>query len=107
MIEAKTGFCLAAAAVLLAACSDEPEAPVDANQSATASGDVLGGSISDDMIPLEELRSQSPPAPRATTTVTRGADGETTVETTVTATNGEEGPPPPEPPAPPAADPET
>ena len=57
--------CLLGLATLLAlsACSDEPEAPVETEQSATASGDVLGGAISDDMLPLEELRSQSPPAP--------------------------------------------
>lgn len=43
----------------LAACQQgEPEA---APAGQRAEGEVLGGSISDEMIPLEQLRSQSPP----------------------------------------------
>ena len=51
--------------LLLAACGDsEPEAATD-EQGGEAAGDVLGGTISDDMLPLEELQSQSPPAERS------------------------------------------
>ena len=44
---------------MLAACNqaDEPAAPTDKR----AEGEVLGGTISDAMIPLDQLRSQSPP----------------------------------------------
>lgn len=52
------------AALLLSACEGEPAAPV-ADGNGTAEGEVLGGTISDDMIPLEQLRSQAPLAPRA------------------------------------------
>lgn len=48
----------------LASCSDEPavvEEQADDAQS-EAAGEVLGGTISDDMLPLDQLRSQSPPA---------------------------------------------
>ena len=95
---------LIAPALLLAACGDEvePEAPA-AETGGEAAGEVLGGTISDDMLPLEELTSTSPPAERqATTTVTSSSNGtETTVETTVTTTTDPEAPAPapPEPPA--------
>ncbi len=51
------------AALLLSACEGEPAAPV-ADGNGTAEGEVLGGTISDEMIPLEQLRSQAPLAPR-------------------------------------------
>jgi hypothetical protein len=61
-----------AAALLLSACEGEPAGPVvDGN--GTAEGEVLGGTISDDMIPLEQLRSQAPLAPR--TPSATGASG--------------------------------
>jgi len=52
--------------LLVTACEDtaEPDAPTN-EQGGEVTGDVLGGSISDDMIPLDELRSQSPPAERS------------------------------------------
>lgn len=53
---------LAGLALLLAACGDQAEAP--AEQGGAASGEVLPGSISDAMIPLEQLDSQAPLAPR-------------------------------------------
>ena len=55
-------------ALLLAGCEDtaEPEGET-VEQGGEVAGDVLGGTISDDMLPLEELRSQSPPAKRAAT----------------------------------------
>ena len=46
----------------LAACGeDAAEAPAEGDERG-ARGEVLGGTISDDMIPLEELTSTSPPA---------------------------------------------
>ena len=63
----KTAANLAFPILLLAtACEDEVEPPADnTEQGGEVAGDVLGGSISDDMIPLEELQSQSPPAERS------------------------------------------
>jgi hypothetical protein len=49
-------------ACLVAACTPEASAP--AEQGGAAAGEVLGGSISDAMIPLDELESEAPPAPR-------------------------------------------
>lgn len=48
--------------LILAGCEDQAAAP--AEQGGTAAGEVLGGSISDAMIPLEQLESQAPLAPR-------------------------------------------
>lgn len=57
-------LCLAPTVLILSACSEE--AAVEENgasaQSGDASGEVLGGTISDDMLSLEQLRSQSPSA---------------------------------------------
>jgi hypothetical protein len=53
---------LAALALLAAGCTEEAAAP--AKQGARATGEVLGGEISDAMIPLEQLESQAPLAPR-------------------------------------------
>ena len=93
----------------LVACGDEAEVPAEGapvEQGGEVEGDVLGGSISDDMIALEQLTSQSPSLRRQTTTVTTTQDGEggseTTVETTTTVTSGESpAPAAPEPPTPP------
>ena len=63
----KPAFYLALPVLLLTtACGDEagPESD-NTEQGGEVAGDVLGGSISDDMIPLDELRSQSPPAERS------------------------------------------
>lgn len=61
----KSRIVLALPALLaLAACDEEAapdEAPVETG--GEASGDVLEGTISDDMLPLEDLTSTSPPAP--------------------------------------------
>lgn len=51
-----------ALAVLAASCSEKAAGP--AAQGEAAAGEVLGGSISDAMIPLEQLDSQAPLAPR-------------------------------------------
>lgn len=53
-------LCLAAcAALMLSACEDEPEVAVD-NDGREASGEILEGTISDEMIPLDQIRSQPP-----------------------------------------------
>ena len=103
-------FAMTACLAALAACSDEAAttdaAPIE--QGGEAVGDVEGGSISDAMIPLEALRSQSPTLRRQTTTVTTTSDEDgatsTTVETATVVTSGEsEAPAPatPEPATPP------
>lgn len=46
-----------AAALALSACGDDP-APVE---DGSVSGEVLEGSISDDMLPLDTIQSRSPP----------------------------------------------
>lgn len=50
-------------ALLAQGCSEQETAP--AEQGGAAAGEVLGGSISDAMIPLEQLESQAPLVPRA------------------------------------------
>lgn len=51
-----------ALALLVAACGDQAAAP--AEQGGEASGEVLAGSVSDAMIPLDQLKSEAPLAPR-------------------------------------------
>ena len=58
----------------LAACDQQAAAP--AEQGGAASGEVLPGSISDAMIPLEQLDSQAPLAPRQVRTVGEDIDAE-------------------------------
>ncbi len=48
----------------LAACDSDP-VPAAAEQGANAEGDVLEGSISDEMLPLESVTSSAPPAERS------------------------------------------
>lgn len=55
---------LALCAVLLAACDSAPGTPAG-KTGGRAEGEVLGGTISDDMIALEQLTSRAPLAPRA------------------------------------------
>jgi hypothetical protein len=57
---------LALCVLMLAACESEPAA-VTGESGGRAEGEVLGGTISDDMIALEQLRSQAPLAPREVT----------------------------------------
>ncbi|PKP93988.1 MAG: hypothetical protein CVT75_05290 [Alphaproteobacteria bacterium HGW-Alphaproteobacteria-14] len=54
---------LLALMLLVAACTDDPATPAESG--GKAAGEVLGGDISDAMIPLEQLTSQAPLAPRA------------------------------------------
>ena len=51
----------APAAFLLAGCNGDAEAPADTGE-AEESGEVLEGSISDEMLPLDQVRSQAPQA---------------------------------------------
>ena len=52
---------IATASLALAACSDDP-APVEGSEeNLDARGEVLGGTISDDMLPLATQTSQAPP----------------------------------------------
>ena len=51
---------IAAASLALAACSDDP-APVEGSEeNLDARGEVLGGTISDTMLPLDTVTSQAP-----------------------------------------------
>jgi hypothetical protein len=54
----------AAALLALTACGDEAAEPISTETGGEAAGEILGGTISDEMIPLEELTSTSPPAQR-------------------------------------------
>jgi hypothetical protein len=99
----------------LSACSEEttPADTAPVEQGGEAAGEIEGGAISDAMIPLEALRSQSPtidPPATTTTSTTSEADGgtQTRVETTAVTTRGAgagagagaaPAPSPPEPPA--------
>ncbi|MDD3799143.1 MAG: hypothetical protein PHE36_08200 [Novosphingobium sp.] len=58
-------------AVLLAACGDDASRKEDGR---TAAGEVLEGSISDAMIPLDQLKSQAPLAGPDKTAASAGAD---------------------------------
>ncbi len=92
-----TRFALfAAGCLLLAACGDDP-APVDGgDENLDARGEVLGGSISDDMLPLDTTTSQSPSrvdeAPPAVVSepAAAGATEETPAEAAVPEDPGED-----------------
>ena len=86
---------LLALPLALAACEQQAAAP--AAEGGAASGEVLPGSISDAMIPLEQLDSQAPLAPRQVRTVGEDIDAE---QPEVTPADGIEGGP-----AEPAAEP--
>ncbi|MXO94907.1 hypothetical protein GRI34_00560 [Erythrobacter aquimaris] len=51
---------IVAGAVLLAACQDEASEVATSDEAQTAEGEVLGGTISDDMLPLATSTSQPP-----------------------------------------------
>lgn len=60
--------------LLLAACGNDPAGTAPAEQGGEAAGEVLGGTISDDMIALDRLTSQSPPAEPAAREGEQGAE---------------------------------
>lgn len=86
-----------ALSLLAASCTDEAATP--AEQGGEAAGEVLGGSISDAMIPLERLDSQAPLAPRQNADPA-DLDAQQPEVTPVEGVEGGEGAPPAE-----AADP--
>ena len=71
---------LAAPLLLLAACGDEAAEVSEGEEKLDARGEVLGGSITDDMLPLDALTSQAPPQ--------AGEDGATTNEDAQQAADG-------------------
>ena len=56
---------LALPLLILTACEEEVPEAVSTETGGEAAGEILGGTISDEMIPLEELTSTSPPAERS------------------------------------------
>ena len=52
---------IAVGALLMAGCQDEPSEVAADDGMQTAEGEVLGGTISDDMLPLATQTSQAPP----------------------------------------------
>ena len=51
---------IASTCLALAACNETSETPAETDESRDARGEVLGGSISDEMLPLDTVTSQSP-----------------------------------------------
>jgi len=72
-------------ALMLAACNGDQPAPSE--EEADAAGEVLGGTISDDMLPLDRVRSESP---RLRTTSDTSGDADASA-TGGPATDGETG----------------
>ncbi|MBT8426925.1 MAG: hypothetical protein KJO02_02730 [Erythrobacter sp.] len=50
-----------AVSLVLASCGKDAAEVEERNADSTARGEVLGGTISDDMLPLDTVQSQSPP----------------------------------------------
>ena len=71
MIRVLAAFPLALA-LALAGCGDKADQP--ANDTRSAEGEVLGGTISDAMLPLETVKSQSPPLRASPSPGVGGAD---------------------------------
>ena len=62
----RPAFCLVVGALMVSACGgDTPPEETEAEAERNAKGEVIGGTISDAMIPLDQLRSQSPPVREA------------------------------------------
>lgn len=51
--------------LLLAACKDEPAPEPETNGNREAQGEILPASVTDEMLPLDRLRSEAPPAEAA------------------------------------------
>lgn len=67
--------------LLLAGCEDEAPAVDTSETGGEVSGEILGGTISDEMIPLEQLTSTSPPAERPRSSETSQETSPSTTET--------------------------
>ena len=62
----RSALLLVAATATLSGCGDDaPPAETEVEAERNAKGEVIGGTISDAMIPLDRLRSQSPPVREA------------------------------------------
>ena len=82
---------LVTAGAFLAACeSESAPPPVEDDGRATAEGEVLGGTISDEMLPLDTLRSQSPPQGSGSGSGGSSAEGSTVEIETDAASEPEE-----------------
>lgn len=64
-----------AGALAVAACGDDAEEPTQAN-GRSAAGEVLEGSVSDEMLPYDRLRSQPPLAEMVDGEVVERQEGE-------------------------------
>ncbi|MEM1053105.1 MAG: hypothetical protein AAGI28_13530 [Pseudomonadota bacterium] len=60
----------------LSSCEEEASNSVSTETGGEAAGEILGGTISDDMIALEELTSTSPPAERSPIAATGAGQSE-------------------------------
>lgn len=83
---------------LLAGCGEEPAAEPTDNDGRSAEGEVIGGTISDAMLPLDTVRSQAPSAAVAASDAASGESSGATPAPDAAADDAE--------PAPTAADPE-
>ena len=103
----KRFVCIFAASLALAACGDDAAEVDERNAEETARGEVLGGTISDDMLPLDSVTSQSPPreieSGEAGADQDGGEDGEASTDSGAQEQEEAESDPAPEP----APEPET
>ena len=67
---------LVAACLIVTACKDNAATTEGENESLDARGEVLGGSISDAMLPLDTLTSKAPPLRVAESGADDAGDGE-------------------------------
>ena len=78
---------------LLVGCGDKDGAPAGPERR-SAAGEVLGGEVTDAMIPLDKIRSTSPPAPRpigpAGNATSNSSTGESDAEDEPDAADGAE-----------------
>jgi hypothetical protein len=82
--------CLILLLTMAAAACRGGEKPAE---QATAGGEILQGSVSDAMLPLDQVRSQPPLAPKASGTAAKDG-GDDVVEPTDAATDSGPGEPP-------------
>ena len=59
---------------MLTACGSDAETPARTDDNSQAEGEVLGGSVSDAMLPLDQLQSQSASIERVPTTPSTDGD---------------------------------
>lgn len=83
--------------LVLAACDQAEEPAPKAGEAATAEGEVLGGTISDDMLPLDSLTSTSPPMASDPEEAGESGDGETSAPALAAEPAPEPAPEPAEP----------